>query len=242
MDRQPIVYLVDDDVRVRDAVRDLAQVLDLACATLGSGQEFLSAYDASRQGCVLLEVRTPGMSGLQVQHYLSSLGATTPVVFLAARATVSIAVQAMRNGAIHFLEKPVRDRELWDTIQEAIRLDEKRKRLRARRQLLDARVGRLTERQHELMGMIAEGKTNRQVAGELGVCVRTIENRRAQLMGALKARSLTELLCYALYVRHCRAQRKNGHGAMNNDCPICDEHLGQDLEGMIGLPFFTAQG
>jgi len=237
MERQPIVYLVDDDVRTRDAVRDLTRVLNLACANFSSGQEFLTAYDASRRGCVLLEVRMPGLNGLQVQRYLTDIGATSPVVFLAAQATVSMAVRTMRNGAIHFLEKPIREHDLWDTVQEAIRLDEERKRLRIRQELLDARLGRLTESQHELMQMIAGGKTNREVAGTLRVCVRTIESRRSQLMERLEARSLTELVYYALYAQTCGANPENGSALEEGSRPVRNDRLSRSLgQMMVGLP------
>jgi len=211
MDRQPTVFVVDSDPRIWKCLCDLSQAMGLACRTYDSGRDFLDALDASRPGCVVTEVRVTGLNGLQIQRALAAADSTLPVVFLAACATVSVAVQAMRDGAMHFLEKPFREHEMWDAIQEAIRLDAQRRRERARLQRLDTRIGRLTSAQSELLQRIAAGKTNREIAVEFGVCVRTIENRRSLLMETVDAHSLTELLRLAVYV-----QNGDDHGGGDN--------------------------
>lgn len=222
MMRQPTVFVVDDDPRTREVVRDLTQMMNLGYESFNSGLDFVSSYDPSKPGCILLEIRAPGMTGMQVQEYLKGIGSVSPIIFLASRATVSIAVQAMRHGATHFVEKPFREHELWDVIQEAIQLDQRRRDARRKQDRLDARLGKLSERQRELMQMIAEGKTNREIAAKLGRCVRAIEKRRSELMIKLGTNSLLDLLHLALYARASNGPangsgngtaRRNGNGS-----------------------------
>lgn len=194
MDVQPTVFIVDDDKLTHDAVRDLLRIMDLPCEIYTSGVDFLNAYDPSRPGCLVLEVKVPGLSGLQIQQYLASQEATLPLVFLSTQATVSIAVRAMRDGAVHFLEKPFRQHELWDAVQEAIQVDQERRRLWTQQRQIRERIAKLTPKQRDLMEMILEGKTNRAIASQFGLSVRTIELHRAKLMKHLEVKSLLELL------------------------------------------------
>lgn len=240
MERQPTVFLVDEDAGTWEVVRELSALLNVGCETFRSGRDFVESLDASRPGCVLLEVRIPGLNGLEVQRHLTAAGVTWPVVFLAGRATVSVAVQAMRNGAVHFLEKPVREHDLWDAVQEAIRLDEERRRLRERREILDARLGRLSEGQHALLQMIADGKTNREIAGELRRCVRTIEKRRCRLMEELGVRSPSELLYLAVHARNGGRWPVNGNGRWEAR-PNGRERLSHGLEALGGPSFAAAR-
>lgn len=195
---QSNVFVVDADDATRDAVRDLAHTMNLRCRAYALGQEFLDAYADSEPGCLVLDVRIPDINGFEIQERLTAQGATIPVVFLTAQATVSIAVRAMRAGALDFLEKPLRENELWNVIEEAILVDKRRRRLAAERERLTNRLAQLTPKEQEVLEMIARGKSKRDIASEIGVCVRTVELRRKQLMRRLGMRSLVELVHFAV--------------------------------------------
>jgi FixJ family two-component response regulator len=221
MELEPTVYVVDADGPSNDAVNDLVHTMNLRCESFASGQEFLEAYDNLRPGCVVLEVKVPGINGLQIQQQLLRLPDSPPVIFLSGRCEVSVAVRAMKSGAIHFLEKPFREYELWDAIQEAIATDRQRREERQRRQMLNRYVGVLTFKERQVLGLLSEGKSNRTIARELDISVRTVENRRAKLMKKLGIKSPTELLHLAILVndggiRHVDRllERTNGQLAM----------------------------
>jgi len=215
MNNEPTVFLVDADGPTRDAVRDLAHTMNLPCEVYTSGQAFLDAYVPLRPGCVVLEVRIPDVNGLEIQQRLAAQGALIPVVFLSARAPVSIAVRAMRGGAVHFLEKPFREHELWDTIREAILLDAKRRRAAAEREALGEQLADLAPEERQVLEMIAEGKSKQTIASEAGVSVRTIELRRSRLMNKLGLGSLVELVVFGLTA--C-----NGHSqALHENVGVC---------------------
>jgi two-component system, LuxR family, response regulator FixJ len=204
MNRQPTVFLVDPDGLTRDAVKKLTNQMDLRCEAFGSGQEFLDALDPDQPGCVVLEIKVPGINGLQIQQRLREAGVMFPVIFISAGPSVSIAVHAMRAGALHFLEKPVRENDLWNAVQEAVQLDQRRRQAQLQQQEVEERVGTLTEKEQAVLEMIAEGLAKHSIAIELGVSVRTIEHHRTQLMRKLQTSSLTGLMQFAL-------SRKNGH-------------------------------
>ncbi|MHC4406168.1 MAG: response regulator transcription factor [Planctomycetota bacterium] len=192
------VFVVDRDPLARSAVRHAAGLLNMQCEPYVSGGEFLDALDPSKPGCVVLEVRLPDMSGFEIQRHLLVEAPAMPVVFLAGRATVSIAVRAMRAGAIHFLEKPVRENELWDVLHEAAHVNQRRRRSHRQKERSIRRLGALSDKQRQLLDMILAGDSNRAMASKLGVCLRTVELRRAKLSQTLQVESLTELLQLAL--------------------------------------------
>jgi FixJ family two-component response regulator len=204
MNRQPTVFLVDPDGPTRDAVRKLTNQMDVQCEAFVSGQEFLDAFDPARPGCVVMEIKVPGINGLQIQQRLRELGVTLPVVFICGGPSVSIAVHAMRSGALHFLEKPLRDNDLWSVIQEAIQLDHVRRTARLLQDEVDERVAALTEKEYVVLKLIAEGRPKSAIASELGVSVRTVEHHRTQLMRKLQTNTLAGLMQFAL-------TKKNGH-------------------------------
>lgn len=205
MNNEPTVFVVDADVPTRDAVRDLASLMNLQCEAYSSGLEFLNAYAPSRPGCLVLEVRIPGINGLEIQQRLAAQGAAIPLVFLTAQPTVSIAVRAMRAGAMHFLEKPFREHELWDTIQEALLFDDRRRSASAERRKLEQRMAALTSKERLVLGMIAEAKPNKAIASEMGVSLRTVELHRKHLMKKIGLHSSVELVRFALIACDGRA-------------------------------------
>jgi FixJ family two-component response regulator len=198
MKDEPTVFVVDADAATRAAIRDLASLMNLQCEMYASGAEFLNAYSLSRPGCLVMEVRIPVINGLEIQDRLAEQGAAIPVVFLTAQATVSIAVHAMRAGALHFLEKPFREPELWGAIQEAISLDAERRRVSTEREELKKGLAQLTSEERQLLEMVGEGRSNRAMASQFGVCMRTIELRRSRLRTKLGLSSPIELARVAL--------------------------------------------
>ena len=190
----PCVYIVDDDEAVRGSLRFLIRSVGLLAQVYDSAVEFLKSYDPRQPGCLLLDVRMPGMSGLDLQQELNRRGATIPVVFITGHGDVPMAVAAMQHGAFDFLQKPFRDQDLLDRVQRAmVRDSESRGRLAARAEIL-ARLAALTPREAEVMRLVTSGKANKVVGAELGVSQRTVEIHRAHVMEKMRAGSLAELV------------------------------------------------
>ena len=188
------VFIVDDDEAVRGSLRLLIRSVGLQAQAFGSAQEFLASYDARHPGCLILDVRMPGMSGLELQQELNRRGATIPVVFITGHGDVPMAVEAMQQGAFDFLQKPFRDQELLDRVQRALARDaESRASMAARAEIL-ARLASLTPRETEVLRLVTNGKANKVVGAELGVSQRTVEIHRAHVMEKMKAGSLAELV------------------------------------------------
>jgi two-component system, LuxR family, response regulator FixJ len=200
MQAEPTIFVIDDDAANCRAVTDLAKTMRLPCEVFGSGTEFLDSYDGSRGGCVLSELKLNDMSGLHLQQLLVERGLAVPFLFLTAHATPAMAVRAMRAGAHHFLEKPFRAEELWEAIQEAITAERAARGFREQQERLRQRLGTLTIKEEQVLHLVATGKSNRAIAKELDVSVRTIEFRRAALMKKLAVRDQTELLRVAIIV------------------------------------------
>jgi two-component system, LuxR family, response regulator FixJ len=193
-ERVPQVFIVDDDEAVRSALRFLIRSVGLQAQAFDSALEFLKSYDPRQPGCLLLDVRMPGMSGLDLQQELNRRGATIPVVFITGHGDVPMAVAAMQYGAFDFLQKPFRDQDLLDRVQRAMARDaESRGRLAARAEIV-ARLATLTPREVEVMRLITTGKANKVVGAELGVSQRTVEIHRAHVMEKMHAGSLAELV------------------------------------------------
>ena len=190
----PCVYIVDDDEAVRSSLRFLIRSMGLLAQVSDSAVEFLKSYDPRQPGCLLLDVRMPGMSGLDLQQELNRRGATIPVIFITGHGDVPMAVAAMQHGAFDFLQKPFRDQDLLDRVQRAMARDtESRGRLAARTETT-ARLATLTPREAEVMQLVTSGKANKVVGAELGVSQRTVEIHRAHVMEKMRAGSLAELV------------------------------------------------
>ena len=190
----PSVYIVDDDEAVRSSLRFLIRSVGLPAQVFASASDFLGAYDPRHPGCLLLDVRMPGMSGLDLQQELNRRGATIPVVFITGHGDVPMAVAAMQHGAFDFLQKPFRDQDLLDRVQRAMARDaESRGRLAARTEIL-TRLDSLTPREKEVMQLVTRGKANKVAGAELGVSQRTVEIHRAHVMEKMRAGSLAELV------------------------------------------------
>ncbi len=194
METDPTVFIVDDDPAVRQALLTLVRSMRLRAECYESAQQFLDAFDPARPGCVLLDVRMPGISGLGLLEQFNREEMPLPAIVMSAYGDVPMVVRAMKAGALNFLEKPCRDQQLWEAIQEAIKWDADHRERMALRAQVRHRLQRLTHGEHDVLAMLIDGKPNRIIAAELNLSVRTIEVRRAKIMDKMKADSLAELI------------------------------------------------
>ena len=188
------VHIVDDDDAVRSALRLLIRSVGLQAQAHASAQEFLGSYDTRTHGCLVLDVRMPDMSGLQLQQELNRRGATIPVVFITGHGDVQMAVAAMQQGAFDFLQKPFRDQELLERVQRALARDAQSRAGMAAHAQIRARLETLTPRETEVMQLVTRGMANKVIGAELGVSQRTVEIHRAHVMEKMRANSLAELV------------------------------------------------
>jgi len=196
----PTVFVVDDDQAMRSSLKWLIESIGMQVKTYGSADEFLSSYFLDRAGCLLLDVRMPGMSGLDLQAYLAQEDSRLPVIIITGHGDVAMAVKAMKSGAVDFIEKPFYDEKLLTSIRNALEFDEKRRALQSRRTEITVRLAELTPREHEVMAMVTEGRANKEIATVLGVSTKTVEAHRARVMDKMGASSLAELVRMALIV------------------------------------------
>jgi two-component system, LuxR family, response regulator FixJ len=190
----PTVFVVDDDNAVRNSLRLLLKSVGLASQPLGSAAEFLDTYRPSQPGCLVLDVRMPGMSGLELQRELNLRGATIPVIFITGHGDIPMAVEAMQQGAFDFLAKPFRDQELIDRVQRALAKDGTTRSALQERERIRERLESLTPREREVLSLMTQGKPNKIMAHELGVSQRTVEIHRARVMEKSGAGSLAQLV------------------------------------------------
>ncbi|MCA9753123.1 MAG: response regulator transcription factor [Gemmatimonadetes bacterium] len=194
----PIVWVVDDDEAVRGALELLFESVSMPVASFASAQEFLERYDVKRPGCLVLDLRMPGMSGLELQEELNRRGSDLGIVFVTGHGDVPVAVSAMRAGAVDFLQKPFRDEDLLSRVRRAMERGVTAHDEHAQRDQVRERLARLTPREREVMRHVISGKPNKAVAMDLGVSERTVEIHRARVMQKMKAGSLAELVRLAL--------------------------------------------
>ena len=194
--KQPdsIVYVVDDDSSVREAIKSLIRSVGLRVETFGTAQEFLKSARPDAPGCVVLDVRLPGLSGLDLQRELAANGINLPVIFITGHGDIPMSVRAMKAGALEFLTKPFRDQDLLDAIQQALERDRGARQQRLETAELRERFDSLTAREREVMGLVVSGLLNKQIAGELGTSEVTIKIHRSQVMKKMGAGSLAELV------------------------------------------------
>lgn len=194
MTDEAMVYIVDDDEPVRDAIGMLLDTVDIEYQSFPDAQAFLDAYDPEQQAALVLDIRMPGISGLELQEKLLAMDAPIPIIFITGHGDIPMAVEAMRRGAVDFIRKPFRDQELLDRINEALSLGESRQAqhdtvVRAQR-LLES----LTPREQEVFTRVASGQANKVIAIELGISERTVEIHRSQVMRKTESRSLADLV------------------------------------------------
>src|SRR6185437_3953756 len=193
-ERQPMVFVVDDDEAVRSALKLLLKSVGLTATALPTAQQFLATYDPLQPGCLVLDVRMPGMSGLELQEHLNLKGVVIPVIFITGHGDVPMAVEAMQQGAFDFLQKPFRDQDLIDRIQKALAKDKQNRAELGERSRNRERFESLTPREREVLALVASGKPNKVMAAELGVSQRTVEIHRARVMEKMGVSSLAQLV------------------------------------------------
>lgn len=189
-----VVYVVDDDAAVRDSLRWLLESVNLDTVTCQSAAEFLEAYDAERPGCLVTDVRMPGLSGLDLQEQLTETGVTLPVIVVTGHGDIQMAVRAMKAGAFDFVEKPYNDQVLLDLIQKAVEQSLRDGDTRAEQASIEARLDSLTPRERQVLDLVVEGESNKGVARHLDISEKTVETHRARVMEKMEAGSLAELI------------------------------------------------
>jgi two-component system response regulator FixJ len=195
---EPTVFVVDDDQAMRTSLQWLIESTGMQVRTFESADAFLAAYYPGRSGCLLLDVRMPGMSGLELQGYLAREGYRLPVIMITGHGDVPMAVKAMKAGAVDFIEKPFHDEDLLRSIRNALDLDQRRRANQSARAEIATRLAELTPREHEVLAMVTDGKSNKEMAAALGVTPKTVEAHRARVMEKMRAESLAELVRMAL--------------------------------------------
>jgi FixJ family two-component response regulator len=188
------VFLIDDDPGVRDSLSLLLSLKGLRTQPFATAESFIATYQEDWPGCVLTDLRMPGMTGLELQAALRERRIEVPVVVLTAHGDVATARAALKNGAFDFLEKPIDDAMLLDVLQNALRVDRERRGAAASRSSTDARLERLTAREREILALLAAGHQNREIALKLGISPRTVEVHKARIMEKLDCTSLAELI------------------------------------------------
>jgi RNA polymerase sigma factor (sigma-70 family) len=192
---EPIVFIVDDDEAYRDSVCELVSSVGLATQTFSSALAFLEVFDPQRPGCLVLDVRMARMSGLALQERLAAMGAHIPIVFISGHGDIAMAVKAVKDGAVDFVQKPYREQQLLDAVDEALRRDARRRTsAREPQHALAERSAALTEREREVMNLALKGLPSKVIGENLGISHRTVEQHRSRLLEKLGVGSINELM------------------------------------------------
>ncbi len=189
-----IVYVIDDDPSIREAIKSLIRSVGMQVETLGSAQEFMASKRLDAPSCLVLDVRMPGLSGLDLQRDLAAAGIRIPIIFITGHGDIPMSVRAMKAGAVEFLTKPFRDQDLLDAIAQALARDREARQHQAGMAELRECFERLTPREREVMELVVAGLLNKQIAVRLGISEVTVKLHRHQVMEKMKADSLAELV------------------------------------------------
>lgn len=191
---EPIVFIVDDDQAVRQSLTALAESIGLMAQTFGKAEDFLNAYDPAQPGCLLLDIRMPGMSGLELQSKLNAEGIHIPVIIITEHGDIPMAVSALKAGAVNFIEKSCKDQLLIDNINKAIEIDAKLRCRQAARAEVVAKVGLLTSREREIADLLLQGRSNKNIGYDLGISQKTVDFHRVNILRKMGVDSLVSLL------------------------------------------------
>lgn len=199
---KPTVFIVDDDEPVRDSLKMLMRSVGLSAETFSGAAEFLEAYDPDRSGCLVLDIRMPGMSGMELQEKLNEIHAILPIIFITGHGDVPMAVKAIQYGAADFIQKPFRDQDLLDRINKAIEQDASNRAQLLETRDIEERLSNLTPREKEVLELIVDGRPNKVIAADLEVSQRTVEIHRARVMDKMRASSLAHLVRMVMRLRN----------------------------------------
>jgi FixJ family two-component response regulator len=194
LELEPTVFIVDDEEAVRGGLAELVRTIKLNVETFATGQEFLEAYDPSRPGCLLLDVRLPGKSGLRLQDEMIARGITLPIIFISGHADLPMAVDSMKKGAFDFMEKPVGDQVLLDRINAALAEDQRRRETNGEVEAFQKELGLLTAREHEVLDLLKAGQSTNAIAEALGITQKTAQVHRTRVLEKLHVDSVPALL------------------------------------------------
>ena len=194
MDLAPCVHIIEDDDAVRDSLQMMLESIGRQTKAFSNADSFLSSYHQEMAGCIVLDIRMPGMNGMELQRKLNEMNSILPIIFVTGHGDVPMAVEAMQQGAVDFVQKPYREQELLDKINTAMQLDEENRSSLQQRQLIMQRLNELTPREKDVMQLMVEGKANKVIAIDLDISQRTVEIHRARVMEKLKANSLAHLV------------------------------------------------
>jgi FixJ family two-component response regulator len=194
MSNSQTVFIVDDDEGVRDGLSLLLETVGQRCELFECGQDFLDKYDDTKRGCLVLDIRMPRMTGLDLQKKLQEIGSTLPIIFITGHGDIPMAVEAMRRGALDFIRKPFREHDLLERINEALNIDADAYRKACNREELAEKLSALSDREMEVFDRVADGQMNKVIAADLGISERTVEVHRGQVMRKLGVRTLAQLV------------------------------------------------
>ena len=200
------VFIIDDDEAVRDSLQWLVESENIQACSFSSCQDFLTRYQPEQRGCLLLDVRMPDMSGLELQANLEKKSVQLPIIFISGHADVPMAVRALKAGAFDFFEKPFDDQKLINRMRDAIEADQNNHAEQAECREIMQRLALLTKREKEVLNLVVAGTPNKVIGGELGVSLKTVEAHRSRVMDKLKAKSLSQLVRMTLLAHQGRPQ------------------------------------
>ncbi len=188
------VLVVDDDDAVRDSIKELVESVGLKAQTFASAQSFLESYTTDQAGCLVLDVRMARMSGLTLQAKLKEMGSDLPIIFITGHGDIDMAVQVMKVGAVDLIQKPYHEQNLLDSINDALEIDVEKRRTSRKQDALEKQIASLTEREREVMDLLAGGHTNKAVAEQLGISPRTVEVHRQRVLEKCEVKSVPQLI------------------------------------------------
>ncbi len=194
LEHESTVFIVDDDAVICDGISQLVETVGLKAKVFTSAQEFLDSYDTAQPGCLVLDIRMPGISGLQLQEKLAESNIEFPIIFITGYGNVRMGVDAVKKGAIDFIEKPFEDQYLLDQINNAIAKDAKDRKNQSERQAIEAKLALLTPRERQVLSLIKDGKNSKAIALKLGLSRKTVEGHRAHIMEKMQVETIAGLV------------------------------------------------